>query len=81
MEAVDQLQRLRIVKLDAAESDQTLGMGRHERFDAIEILGSSQQESHPAGRIQLGDQFLQERRIAVVVHVGVDQPRLGDGQA
>src|ERR1700733_15134068 len=77
MEAVDRLEYLGIVELDLAETDQTVGMPFDEILGTVEILRFGQQKCEAIDLIQFRQQLLQERRIAVIVHVRVNEPWLG----
>src|SRR5262245_21936534 len=74
MKTVDLLERLRIVEPDATESDQPVGMLQYERPDAVQILWHGQQKGDTMGSLEPVNQLAKERRITVMVNMGIHQP-------
>ena len=53
----------------------TVGMLGDELFHTVEVLGGGNEEGESIHGIELGDELFQERRIAIMVDVHVNQAR------
>ncbi len=77
VEAVYEFESEGIIKIHLPQAHDTVGMLGDERFHAVEIFGKGQEEGKSIRGIELGDQLFQERGIAIIVDVHIDQPGRG----
>ncbi len=77
MELIDELEGFRVVQFDIAEADQPVWVLGDKSLRLLQVLGGGEKKGDPIDRVELRDQLLQKRRIAVVMHVRVHNARLG----
>jgi hypothetical protein len=80
VETVDLLERLGIIELNLAKAYQPVGMLFDEILDAVEVFRVDQQKRETVNGIELCYQLFEKSRIAVVMHVRVDQLGLSEGR-